>query len=202
MKPSLVLATSNSGKINEIKTALAPLAIEILTQTDLALQEAQETGLTFIENALIKARSAAAQSHLPAIADDSGLMVDALDYAPGIYSARYAGEKGNTKANIDKLLDNLKDVPIEKRTARFCCALVYLRTATDPCPIICQATWSGIILLTPQGHHGFGYDPIFYLPSHECSAAELPLEEKNRLSHRGQALKQLMDHLKKGTTHK
>lgn len=197
MKQSIVLATSNSGKINEIKAALTPLPIEILTQTDLALPEAQETGLTFIENALIKARSASAQSHLPAIADDSGLMVDALNYAPGIYSARYAGEKSDAKANIDKLLDHLKDVPIEKRTAKFCCALVYLRTATDPCPIICQATWSGIILLTPQGHHGFGYDPIFYLPSHKCSAAELPLEEKNRLSHRGQALKQLIINLKK-----
>jgi len=189
----IVLASGNTGKIKEIKTAFQPIEIKIIAQSELNLVEAEEIGLTFIENAILKARHAAKQSGLPAIADDSGLMVPALGNAPGIYSARYAGKKADANANIEKLLTQLEGVPKEKRAAKFCCVLVYLETELDPCPLICQATWEGSILFEPQGIHGFGYDPIFYVPSHHCSAAELSLEEKNQLSHRGKALRQLID---------
>jgi len=192
----IVLASNNLGKIKEIKAAFSPLRIEIIPQSDLHIDETDETGSTFIENAILKARYAAKQSGLPAIGDDSGLIVDALLGAPGIYSARYAGPKACANTNIQKLLTELKDIPKEKRNAKFCCVLVYLRTTSDPYPIISHATWKGSILFQPQGEHGFGYDPIFYLPFHHCSAAELPLSEKNQLSHRGQALKQLISALK------
>ena len=193
----IVFATSNVGKIAEIQTAFQPLNIEIIPQSQFDLKEVEETASTFVENALLKARCAAEKSHLPALADDSGLMVDALNDAPGIYSARYAGENADPKANIQKLLNALKEIPQEKRTARFYCVLVYLRYPTDPCAIICEGIWKGSILFEPKGDKGFGYDPVFYVPSHHCSAAELPLEEKNQISHRGQALRKIAKLLNK-----
>jgi XTP/dITP diphosphohydrolase len=152
----------------------------------------EETGLTFVENAILKARNAASHSGLPAIADDSGIEVDALQGAPGIYSARYAGLNASDGDNCRKLLDELKDVHELDRTARFQCLLVYMRHAEDPTPMIFQGTWEGSILMSPQGENGFGYDPVFYVPSEGCSAAELDAEVKNRLSHRGQALTKLV----------
>lgn len=187
----VVLATSNSGKLQELQTLLAPLRWEVIAQSQFAIPNAEETGLTFIENALLKARHAAQLSHLPALADDSGLIVDALNGAPGIYSARYAVDG----AHIQKLLQALRDVPEEKRTARFHCVLAYLTHPHDPLPLIVQGTWEGRILFTPRGEKGFGYDPIFYVPTHNCSAAELSSTVKNHLSHRGQALAQLLFNL-------
>jgi XTP/dITP diphosphohydrolase len=154
--------------------------------------DAEETGLTFVENALLKARNAAAHTGLAAIADDSGIEVDALHGAPGIYSARYAGAGASDQANLEKLLAVLRDVPEAARTARFQCLLVYLRHADDPTPLICQGTWEGRILDAPRGENGFGYDPVFYVPTHDCTSAELPPEVKNALSHRGQALRKLV----------
>lgn len=190
----IVLATGNTGKVIEIKQALDANRIELIPQTQLGINDIEETGLSFVENALIKARHAASISGLPALADDSGIVVDALKGAPGIYSARYAGEPVDMDANIDKLLAALDG--ITHRSTRFHCAIVYLRYPLDPMPIICQGTWEGEILTARQGSQGFGYDPIFYVPTHHCSAAELPLDEKNRLSHRGQALAQLKEYLK------
>ena len=156
------------------------------------MPDAEETGLTFVENAILKARNAALHSGLAAIADDSGIEVDALRGAPGIYSARYAGPGASDQANLEKLLDALKDVPQQQRSARFQCLMVYLRHAEDPTPIICQGTWEGLIAREPAGDNGFGYDPVFWVPSHGCTSAQLPPQEKNRLSHRGQALHKLL----------
>jgi XTP/dITP diphosphohydrolase len=192
----IVLATNNSGKVQEFQELLSGIDWKIIPQSDLNIPEVEETGLTFIENAIIKARHAARLSGLPALADDSGLVIDALNSAPGIYSARYAGDKNNFAANIQKVLDELKDVAEPKRTARFCCVLVYLNCADDPMPVIAQGTWEGKILFTPQGSKGFGYDPIFFVPTHHCSAAELLPAEKNKLSHRAQALKELINTLR------
>lgn len=189
----IVLASGNKGKIVEINQALATTGLELIPQTAFGITDVAETGLTFIENALIKARNAAAVSGLPALADDSGLVVDALKGEPGIYSARYAGETANMTANIHKLLSALAG--INQRQARFHSVIVYLRDAVDPMPIICQGSWEGEILISPQGSNGFGYDPIFYVPTHQCSAAELSLAEKNLISHRGKALAQLTEHL-------
>jgi len=161
-------------------------------QSHYNVADAEETGLTFVENAILKARNAAQHTGLPALADDSGLEVDALHGAPGIYSARYAGPMASDAENLGKLLAMLKDVPEEKRGAHFQCVLVYLRHALDPTPLICQGAWEGRILTAPRGTSGFGYDPVFFVPSHACSAAELPAETKNVLSHRGQALRQLL----------
>jgi XTP/dITP diphosphohydrolase len=191
----VVLASNNPGKVREFGQLLADLHLEILPQSDFAVPEVEETGLTFVENALIKARHAARLSGLPAIADDSGLEVDALDGAPGIYSARYAGIGASDEQNLRKLLDDLDQVPERARTARFQCLLVYLRHAADPTPLICQGTWEGRILIAPRGANGFGYDPVFYVPTHDCSAAELPPETKNALSHRGQALRRMVEAL-------
>ncbi|OGI37092.1 MAG: non-canonical purine NTP pyrophosphatase, RdgB/HAM1 family [Candidatus Muproteobacteria bacterium RBG_16_64_10] len=191
MTKKIVLASNNPGKVREINQMLAGLHLSVVPQSDFEVTEAEETGLTFIENALLKARNAARFTQLAAIADDSGLEVDALHGAPGIYSARYAGKGAGDKANLLKLLDDIKNVPDEKRTARFQCVLVYLRHELDPTPIICQGTWEGRILRAPVGDNGFGYDPIFFVPTHGCSSAQLPPEEKNRLSHRGQALRRL-----------
>ena len=171
--------------------------MEVLPQATFNIEDADETGLTFVENAIIKARHASAIAELPAIADDSGLEVDALKGAPGIYSARYSGEGATDEKNLLKLLGALKDVPEEKRTARFQCVLVYMRHAEDPTPIICQGTWEGIIITKPQGENGFGYDPIFYVPEYDCTSAQLSSEQKNKLSHRGIALKALVDKLTK-----
>lgn len=192
----IVLASNNKGKVREFGEMLSILNMEVVPQATFNIEDADETGLTFVENAIIKARHASAIAGLPAIADDSGLEVDFLNGAPGIYSARYSGEGATDEKNLLKLLAALKDVPEEKRTARFQCLLVYMRHAEDPTPLICQGTWEGIIMTEPQGENGFGYDPIFYVPSHNCSSAQLAADEKNKLSHRGQALKKLLTALK------
>ena len=188
----IVLASNNAGKVREFNQLLAGLELEVLPQSQFGVPEAEETGLTFVENAILKARNAAHHAGLPAIADDSGLEVDALNGAPGIYSARYAGAGANDRNNLEKLLADMKGVPQDRRNARFQCVLVYLRHELDPTPIICQGTWEGSILLAPRGSHGFGYDPVFHVPTHNCASAELPPETKNQLSHRGQALRQLV----------
>ncbi len=187
----IVLASNNAGKVREINQLLAEQQIEVVPQKEFDIPEAEETGLTFVENAILKARHAAKLSGLPAIADDSGIEVDALRGAPGIYSARYAGNGGD-QANNEKLLEALRDIPEAERTARFQCLMVYMRHAEDPTPIICQGTWEGRILTAPQGENGFGYDPVFLAPEEGCSSAELAPEVKNRLSHRGQALRKLL----------
>ncbi|MDH5784106.1 MAG: XTP/dITP diphosphatase [Chromatiales bacterium] len=188
----IVLASGNKGKVREFNQLLAELDIEVVPQTEFGVPEAEETGLTFVENAIIKARNAAAHTGLPAIADDSGIEVDALNGAPGIYSARYSGPGANDKANCEKLLQELEGVTESERSARFQCLLVLMEHERDPTPIICQGTWDGRITTTPQGENGFGYDPVFYVPEHDCTAAQLSGDEKNRLSHRGQALQQLL----------
>ena len=188
----IVLASSNKGKVREINQLLAGLDMVVRPQGEFNVVDAEETGLTFVENAILKARNAAQHTGLPAIADDSGLEVDALAGAPGIYSARFAGEGASDQANLEKLLDALQDTPEENRTARFQCLMVYMRHADDPTPLICQGSWEGRILTAARGSNGFGYDPVFYVPTHNCSSAELPAETKNQLSHRGQALRKLV----------
>ena len=182
----LVLASNNKGKLAELQAMLGD-SITVRPQSDFTDIEAEETGLTFVENALIKARHAAGISGLPALADDSGLAVDALGGAPGIYSARYAGGGGDA-ANNAKLLEALKDVPDAERGAQFICALALLRHAEDPIPVICEGAWQGRILHAPSGEHGFGYDPLFWVPERDCSSAELSPQEKNQLSHRARAM--------------
>ena len=189
----LVLASNNKGKLAELQAMLGN-SIKVRPQSDFTDIEAEETGLTFVENALIKARHAARISGLPALADDSGLAVDALDGAPGIYSARYAGGGGDA-ANNAKLLEALKDVPDAERGAQFICALALLRHAEDPIPLICEGAWEGRILHAPSGEHGFGYDPLFWVPERDCSSAELSPQEKNQLSHRARAMAQLRQRL-------
>ena len=196
--PRLVLASNNPGKVREISQMLAGLDIQVLPQSEFNAGDVEETGLTFVENAILKARNAAHHSGLPAIADDSGLEVDALDGAPGIYSARYAGPGASDAQNLQKLLADLAAVPDAERSARFQCLLVYLRHANDPTPLICQGTWEGLITREPQGDNGFGYDPVFYVPDQHCTSAQLPAETKNQLSHRGQALRQLVAALSRG----
>jgi XTP/dITP diphosphohydrolase len=192
---SIVLASNNTGKVREINQLLASEQITVVPQKDFNIPDAIEDGLSFVENAIKKARHASSLSGLPAIADDSGIEVDALNGAPGIYSARFAGPDASDEENLNKLLDRLREVPEARRSARFQCLLVYMRHSEDPTPIICQGTWEGRILLEPQGENGFGYDPIFYVPSHDCSSAQLDPETKNSLSHRGQALKKLLQAL-------
>jgi XTP/dITP diphosphohydrolase len=191
MTQRVVLASSNKGKVKEFSELLAGRDITVVPQSDYAVPDAAETGLTFVENAILKARNAAAHTGLPAIADDSGLEVEFLNGAPGIYSARYAGQ-GGSSANNEKLLQALSGVDEAQRRARFQCLLVYLRHADDPTPIICQGTWEGRILTAIQGDAGFGYDPLFFVPEENCSAAELSAERKNEISHRGQALRCLL----------
>jgi XTP/dITP diphosphohydrolase len=191
----IVLASNNRGKVREFNEILGNHDIEVVPQADFEVPEIEETGLTFVENAILKARHAAELTKLPAIADDSGIEVDALHGAPGIYSARYAGEGSSDQANLEKLLSELSEVPDALRSARFQCLMVFMRHAADPTPVICQGTWEGRILHTPRGTNGFGYDPVFYVPQHDCSAAELTAEVKNSLSHRGQALGKLMSQL-------
>ncbi len=183
-----VIASSNAGKLREFRELLGGSGIEFVTQGELGVGDADETGLTFVENALLKARKAARETGMPALGDDSGLCVDALGGAPGLYSARYAGSHGNADANIDKLLDALKDVPDEQRGAHFHAVIVLLRHAGDPQPFIAEGTWSGRILHARRGDGGFGYDPVFLDPEQGHSAAELDKELKNRISHRGRAL--------------
>lgn len=184
----IVLASNNPGKVREIDRILHGCGIAIVPQSQFGVTQIDETGSTFVENAIIKARHAAAVSDLPAIADDSGIEVDALHGAPGICSARYAGEPCSDQANNDKLLHDLATVPDERRSARFQCVIVYMRHAADAMPLICTGTWEGRILHEPRGPHGFGYDPLFYVPTHGCASAELAPEVKNQVSHRAQAL--------------
>jgi XTP/dITP diphosphohydrolase len=185
----IVLASGNAGKIREIQALLPEFSI--VAQSAFDITEAEETGLSFVENAIIKARNAALHSGLSAIADDSGLVVDALQGAPGIFSARYAGVTASDQDNFQKLLQALDGVPDAERTARFVCVMVFMRHAEDPLPVIAQGAWEGRILLQPQGENGFGYDPVFWVPERNCASAELPADDKNALSHRGKALKAL-----------
>ncbi|GAA5176752.1 MULTISPECIES: RdgB/HAM1 family non-canonical purine NTP pyrophosphatase [Halomonadaceae] len=193
MEKSLVLASGNPGKLNEFRHLLEPLGYHIEPQGEYDVSEADETGLTFLENALIKARHACRISGRPALADDSGLAVDALDGVPGIHSARYAGEPKSDAANNRKLLEALADVPEGQRTASYWCVLVWLRHAEDPVPRIVQTRWAGEILAYPRGEGGFGYDSLFWVPERGMSAAELSAGEKNQLSHRGRALRALLE---------
>lgn len=183
----MVLATSNPGKLKEFTTLMSDLPVKILPQTEFDVEDADETGLTFVENAIIKARHAAQKTGRISLADDSGLVIDALSGRPGIYSARYAGKNTSSADNIEKVLTELADVPVENRQARFICVLVLFRSPEDPCPLICQSSWEGEILFSPQGENGFGYDPVFWVPTHQCSAAELTSPIKNQLSHRAKA---------------
>ena len=192
---TLVLATSNRGKLAEIQPLLADSGMRLVTQGELAIVDAIEDGLSFVENALIKARHACRMTGLPALADDSGLVIDALGGAPGLVSAHYAGVHGDSAGNIARVLRELAGVPAGKRTARFHSTLVLLRHATDPQPLIVEGSWEGVILDAPRGDGGFGYDPIFYDPVLAAGAAELPPDIKNRVSHRGQALARLRERL-------
>lgn len=189
---AIVLASNNPGKVREFNALFAGHHREVVPQSQFSVPDVEETGLSFVENAIIKARNAALHTGLAAIADDSGIEVDVLNGAPGIYSARYAGKGAGDKANLEKLLLDLSDVPEAERTARFQCLMVYMRHANDPTPLICQGTWEGRILFEPRGTQGFGYDPVFFVPTHNCTSAELPPEVKNVLSHRGQALRKLV----------
>jgi XTP/dITP diphosphohydrolase len=189
----LVLASGNHGKLAEMGAIVADLGVELIAQGELGVEDVEETGTTFVENALLKARHAARASGLPALGDDSGLCVDALGGAPGLYSARYAGAHGNANANIAKLLDALRDVPDERRSAHFHCTIVLLRSPDDPAPLIAEGRWHGRILHAPRGANGFGYDPVFFDDALDAGAAELDAATKNRVSHRAQALARLRD---------
>jgi XTP/dITP diphosphohydrolase len=191
----IVLATGNPGKVRELSRLLEGTGIEVMPQTAFGVPDAEETGLSFVENAILKARNAAAHTGLPAMADDSGIEVDALNGAPGIYSARYAGPGCDDDANNRKLLEALMDVPTEQRTARFHCVIAYLRHGEDPSPIITEGVLDGRVTFAPRGAGGFGYDVIFELPDRGVTTAELDPEEKNRISHRGQALARMLARL-------
>ncbi|WP_447045951.1 RdgB/HAM1 family non-canonical purine NTP pyrophosphatase [Vreelandella sp. H-I2] len=193
---TLVLASGNAGKLREFNELLSPFGFDVRPQADFGVKEVEETGLTFVENALLKAREASLVSGLPSLADDSGLEVDALNGAPGIYSARYGGEPKSDEKNNETLLAALSDYAEGQRSGRYWCVLVYLRHPKDPVPIIVQRSWEGEILAHPRGEKGFGYDPLFWLPEQGMSVAELPSESKNRLSHRGRALQGLVERLK------
>jgi XTP/dITP diphosphohydrolase len=189
----IVVASSNKGKIAEIKAALQDLPIQLIPQDELDIEDVEETGTTFVENAIIKARHAAKISGLPVIADDSGLVVDSLGGEPGVHSARFAGENANDLDRIKKVLQEMADTGEEDRNASFHCVTVLLENEHDPAPLICEGVWDGEILTAPRGDKGFGYDPIFYVPTHDRSAAELDPKEKNEVSHRGEALRQLRE---------
>jgi XTP/dITP diphosphohydrolase len=196
MSEKIILASGNSGKLREIQAVLDQQRFQLVKQSEFNVSDVAETGTTFVENAIIKARHATQQTGLPALADDSGIEVDALNGAPGVYSARYAGQHGADDANNTKLLHEMKNVAEENRTARFQCVIVYMRHAHDPMPLICEGTWEGKIMNKLSGPNGFGYDPLFYVPTHGCSSAELDPAEKNRISHRAQALQKLIGALK------
>jgi len=191
----LVLASANAGKIRELQAMLGGLGINIIPQQQLAIEDIEETGQSFVENAILKARNASEKSGLPAIADDSGLEVDFLNGAPGIYSARFSGEAATEQSNIDKLLELLRDVPTSDRRARYQSVIVVMRHQTDPTPLICQGSWEGHIAFARKGTEGFGYDPIFIAEDANCHAAELDKATKNRISHRGKAIAQLLQDL-------
>lgn len=193
MTRQLVLASNNQGKLRELRELLAPLGLQPVAQGELGVSEAEEPAVTFVENALLKARHAALETGLPALADDSGLVVDALGGQPGVRSARYAGPGASDEDNVQALLEAMADVPEAERTAQFHCVLVYLRHAEDPTPVICHGRWPGRILAAPRGDSGFGYDPVFFAPEFGCSAAELSREQKSSVSHRGRALRLLVE---------
>jgi XTP/dITP diphosphohydrolase len=191
----VILATSNKGKLKDFKQLLSGLNFQIHPQSKFNVPDAIENGLSFVENALIKARHASKLTGLASIADDSGLEVDYLNGSPGIYSSRFSGEDSTDEKNISKLLSTLIDVPLLERTARFQCVIVHMRYAEDPTPIIAHGSWEGVIAAHPMGDHGFGYDPVFYLPELKCTSAELRQEEKNKLSHRSKAMTELIQKL-------
>lgn len=193
---TLVLASGNRKKLEEMSAILSPLELRVVAQSEFGVPEADETGLTFVENAILKARNAALHTGLAAIADDSGLEVDALNGAPGIYSARFSGADASDAKNNALLVEMLGDLPDTPRTARYQAVLVLMRHAEDPTPVICQGTWEGEIIAQPRGEQGFGYDPHFLIPERGQTAAEMAAEEKNRLSHRGRALQALIEQLR------
>ncbi|UTW05515.1 RdgB/HAM1 family non-canonical purine NTP pyrophosphatase (plasmid) [Amphritea atlantica] len=192
MSRQIVLASGNKGKLKEFNQVLGNLGVEVVPQSQFNVPDAAETGLSFVENAILKARHACQLTGLPALADDSGLEVDALNGAPGIYSARFAGPNATDTDNNHKLLQLLEGTSPEQRSARFRCVLVFMRHAEDPTPLICQGSWEGQILPLPQGENGFGYDPLFLVPGLDIASAQLPPEQKNKISHRGQAVQQLI----------
>jgi len=191
----IVIASNNTDKLGEIRALLNGLDINVVAQSAFNICEADETGLSFVENAIIKARHAASLAKLPAIADDSGIEVDVLNGGPGIHSARYAGEGASDEMNLQLLLDRVRQTGEQRAAARFQCVMVYLRHAQDPTPLIAHGTWHGHIVNEPRGDFGFGYDPIFYVPDHDCTSAELLPQVKNSISHRAQALRQLLEKL-------
>ena len=191
----LVLASANPGKLLELIALLADTDYQVYPQSDFDVSEVAETGTTFVENAIIKARHAAQQTGHASLADDSGIVVDALNGEPGVYSARFAGTDANDDANNALLVEKLLPVPEAQRSARYKAVIVYMRNAADPSPIICEGSWEGMIVLEAKGSGGFGYDPYFYLPEYGCTSAELSADEKNRISHRGQALRLLLERL-------
>jgi len=191
----IVLASNNEGKVREINAMLSGHHLQIISQSEFSVPEIEETGLSFVENAILKARNAAKHTGLPAIGDDSGIEIPALNGKPGIYSARYAGVGASDEDNLYKLIDEIRKMPEEKRQARFVCLMVFLRYADDPVPLIAEGIWNGIAVTEPKGKNGFGYDPMFYVPTHQCMSAELPPEVKNSISHRGQALQKLIAQL-------
>ena len=195
MTDEIVLASDNVGKIKEVNALLRGQRYTVVGQGELGVVPAEETGTTFVENAILKAKNAALQTGRAANADDSGLEVDALNGQPGVYSARFSGAGATDSRNVDKLLSMLGDTPAQDRTARFRCLMVYMRHAQDATPVICEGTWEGFIHTTSRGENGFGYDPVFWVASEQCCVAELESVRKNQLSHRGQALRQLVDRI-------
>ncbi|MBP8172742.1 MAG: RdgB/HAM1 family non-canonical purine NTP pyrophosphatase [Aeromonadaceae bacterium] len=191
----IVLASNNKKKVAELNDMLLGLNFKVMPQSDFLVESVPETGSTFVENAIIKARHAARITGLPALADDSGLEVDALHGAPGVYSARFAGDDASDEDNLNKLLDELSGIPPIMRSARYWCVLAFLRHADDPTPILCQASWEGQIITEPKGENGFGYDPVFFVPDTGCTAAQLPPLIKNQSSHRAKALKEMIEKL-------
>jgi XTP/dITP diphosphohydrolase len=194
-KQTIVLASNNSGKAKEINALLKDSSFNVISQSEFNVEEVEETGLTFIENAIIKARNAAKYTDHPVISDDSGIEMPALKGRPGIYSARYAGVGASDQDNLNKLIEDIKPLSEADRKARFVCVMVYLKHEEDPTPIIAQGFWDGVVITEPRGENGFGYDPMFYVPTHDCVSAELSPEIKNKLSHRGLALHQLLRQL-------
>ena len=191
----IVLASNNKKKVAELNDMLLGLNFKVMPQSDFLVESVPETGSTFVENAIIKARHAARITGLPALADDSGLEVDALHGAPGVYSARFAGDDASDEDNLNKLLDKLNGIPPIMRSARYWCVLAFMRHADDPTPILCQASWEGQIITEPKGENGFGYDPVFFVPDTGCTAAQLPPLIKNQSSHRAKALKEMIEKL-------
>ena len=192
----IVIATGNAGKLREFQALFAEYRLRALPQSQFSVPGVEETGVTFAENALLKARHAAAHTRRPAIADDSGIAVDCLDGAPGVRSARYAGEQATDDENLELLLRNLDSIHAAPASARYHCAIVYVSGAEDASPLLAQATWEGRIVRQPQGTEGFGYDPVFYVPTHGCTAAQLAPAVKNAISHRGQALQKLLEQMR------